>query len=232
MEVEWGVLETVLAADEAVAREAFTAPPRRTERGDVERALAEADVVVEATYRTQTVLHNSLETHQALCEWQGDTLHVYISTQFIWGIREEVADTLGLPQDKVRVVCEFMGGGFGSKNGPDEYTFVAAELAKRTGRPVRCALSRREENVVGGNRNATRQRVTAAARADGTLTALAQLPGNVVDGGNVIGIESVPHSQAACHQTRHQRRNPERTQRQQRGRRQQADQGYGQDDCL
>ena len=49
---------------------------------------------------------------------------------------------------------------------------LAAELAKRTGRPVRCALDRREENVVGGNRNATRQRVTAAARADGTLTAL------------------------------------------------------------
>jgi xanthine dehydrogenase YagR molybdenum-binding subunit len=172
IDVEWGELEVVLDPDEAVRREIFTAEPRRYERGDVERAFAEADVVVEATYRTQSVLHNSLETHQAVCEWQGDTLHVYISTQFIWGIRQAVAETLDLPEDKVRVVCEYMGGGFGSKNGPDEYTFVAAELAKRTGRPVRCALTRREEHTSAGNRNATIQRLRAGARSDGTIVAL------------------------------------------------------------
>ena len=65
-----------------------------------------------------------------------------------------------------------MGGGFGSKNGADDYTFIAAELARRTGRPVRCALTRREENVAAGNRNATIQRLVVGARADGTLTAL------------------------------------------------------------
>jgi CO/xanthine dehydrogenase Mo-binding subunit len=173
IDVEWEELEVVLDPDDAVRRGLFTDDePRRYERGDVERAFAEADVVVEATYRTQTVLHNSLETHQAICEWQGDMLHVYISTQFIWGIRQAVASTLGLPEDKVRVVCEFMGGGFGSKNSPDEYTFVAAELAKRTGRPVRCALTRREEHTSAGNRNATIQRLRAGARSDGTIVAL------------------------------------------------------------
>jgi xanthine dehydrogenase YagR molybdenum-binding subunit len=172
VDVEWDELEVVLDPDEAVKRGLLTDDePRRRERGDVERALAGADVVVEATYRTQTVLHNSLETHQAVCEWQGDMLHVYISTQFIWGIRQAVAETLGLPEDKVRVVCEFMGGGFGSKNGPDEYTYVAAELAKRTGRPVRCALTRREEHTSAGNRNATIQRLRAGARSDGTIVA-------------------------------------------------------------
>ena len=70
---------------------------------------------------------------------------------------------LGLAPDKVRVVCEYMGGGFGSKNSAGEYTFVAAELARRTGRPVRCALTRREENTAAGNRNATIQKLTAAA---------------------------------------------------------------------
>ena len=120
----------------------------------------------------RSVLHNSMETHQAICEWTGDVLNVYISTQFIWGVREAVADTLGMPKDKVRVVCEYMGGGFGSKNGPDEYTFVAAELAKRTGRPVRCALTRRDEMTAAGNRNATVQRIRAGARADGTIVAL------------------------------------------------------------
>jgi xanthine dehydrogenase YagR molybdenum-binding subunit len=113
-----------------------------------------------------------METHQAICEWQGDRLDVYISTQFIWGIRDEVARRLGLAPDKVRVVCEFMGGGFGSKNSAGDYTYVAAELARRTGRPVRCALTRREENLAAGNRNATIQRLAAAAKSDGTLVAL------------------------------------------------------------
>src|SRR5215204_6297915 len=113
-----------------------------------------------------------MEPHGAVCRWVGDTLEVYISTQFIWGVRSDVAEALGLPEDRVRVVCEFMGGGFGSKNGPREHTYVAAELAKRTGRAVRCVNDRREENLDAGNRNATIQRLVAGARADGTLTAL------------------------------------------------------------
>ena len=70
------------------------------------------------------------------------------------------------------MICEFMGGGFGSKAGVGSYLLLAAELATRTGRPVRCALTRRAENMISGNRNATIQRVTAGARADGTLTVL------------------------------------------------------------
>jgi CO/xanthine dehydrogenase Mo-binding subunit len=172
IDVEWDVQKPLLDPDEAAEKGQLFGEVRRYERGDVDRALAQADVVVEGEYRTQTVLHSSFETHQAVCEWRGDSLHVYISTQFIWGVRDEVADKLGLPRDKVRVVCEFMGGGFGSKNGAGDYTFVAIELAKRTGRPVRCALTRREENLASGNRNATIQRLTAAAKSDGTLLAL------------------------------------------------------------
>jgi CO/xanthine dehydrogenase Mo-binding subunit len=173
VDVEWDELDPVLDPDEAVRLARYVDDePGRNERGDFERGLAEADVVVEAEYRTQTVLHNSLETHQSICRWEGDVLEVYTSTQFIWGIRDAVASTLELPPDNVRVVCEYMGGGFGSKNAPGEYTYVAAELAKRTGRPVRCALTRREENLAAGNRNATIQRLVVGARSDGTLTAL------------------------------------------------------------
>ena len=99
-------------------------------------------------------------------------LNLYTSTQFIWGVREETAEKLGIPQDNVRVICNYMGGGFGAKNHPGEYTFIAAELAKRTGRPVRCALTRKEENLASGNRHATVQRLRAGAKADGTLTVL------------------------------------------------------------
>ena len=172
VEIEWEELEPMLDAEEAVERGSLIQESRRYQRGDYERGLAEAEAVVEAEYTTQTLNHNPLETHQCVCEWRGDSLDVYVSTQYIWGLRRDLAENLGLPQDKVRVICEFMGGGFGAKNGVGNYLVLAAELAKRTRRPVRCALSRREENVVGGNRNATRQRVTAAARADGTLTAL------------------------------------------------------------
>jgi CO/xanthine dehydrogenase Mo-binding subunit len=172
IEIDWEVLAPLLDPDEAVRRELLLDEPRRYERGDVDRGFAEADVVVEAEYRTQTLLHNSLETHQAVCEWHGDSLDVYVSTQYIWGVRESVSAQLGLPQDKVRVVCEYMGGGFGSKNGPGDYTIIAAELARRSGSPVRCALTRREENQAAGNRNATIQRLRAGARSDGTLVAL------------------------------------------------------------
>jgi CO/xanthine dehydrogenase Mo-binding subunit len=172
VEVDWALREPLTDPDEAVRRGQLVSEPSRFERGDVDKAIAEADVVVEAEYRTQTVLHSSFETHQSICEWRGERLVVYISTQFIWGVRDEVASKLDLPPDKVRVVCEFMGGGFGSKNGAGDHTYVAAELARRTGRPVRCALTRREENLAAGNRNATIQRLTAAARADGTLVAL------------------------------------------------------------
>ena len=129
IDVEWEELEVVLDPEDAVQRGLYASEPAHYERGDFERALESADVVIESTYRTSVVLHNSLETHQSVCEWVGDTLNVYISTQYIWGVRDAVAQELGIPGEKVRVVCEFMGGGFGSKNDPGEYTFVAAELA-------------------------------------------------------------------------------------------------------
>ena len=114
-----------------------------------------------------------METHQAVVQWVADGVEVHISTQYIWGVRDERSRRgSALPADKVRVICHYMGGGFGSKNGADDYTFIAAELAKRTGRPVKCALTRREENLAAGNRNATIQRLTVGARSDGTLTAL------------------------------------------------------------
>jgi CO/xanthine dehydrogenase Mo-binding subunit len=171
IEVEWEVLEPLLDPDKAVQQGELVGQ-RTAERGDVERGFAEADVIVEAEYRTQTVLHNSMETHQSVCEWEArDRLTVYISTQAVWDVRDEVAQHYSLPPDNVRVVCRFMGGGFGSKNGPGDYTYIAADLAREIGRPVRCALTRRDENLDAGNRNATIQRLKAGARSDGTLTA-------------------------------------------------------------
>src|SRR5436190_6396335 len=172
IDVEWEVLEPLLDAEQALAQKSFVTNPKQYERGDVERGFAEADAVVDVEYRTQSVLHNALETHQSACEWEGDTLVVYTSTQFLWGVRDEVAKAFQLPKDKVRVICRFMGGGFGAKGSAGDYTMIAAELARRTGRPVHCRLDRREENVNSGNRNPTIQKLRLGARADGTLTAI------------------------------------------------------------
>lgn len=171
IDVEWETLEPLLDPEEAVARGELL-DRRDSQRGDLEEGLAAADAVVSATYTTQTVLHNSMETHQAICRPVGEGLEVYISTQYIWGVRAALAEALGLDPDSIRVVCEYMGGGFGSKNGPGDYTLIAAELARRTGRAVRCALTRREEHLAAGNRNATVQHLVAGARADGALSAL------------------------------------------------------------
>ena len=76
IDVEFEVLEALLDPDEAVARGPLLGEPRERARGDYEQGLAEADVVVEAEFRTQVVLHNSMETHQAVVEWIGDALEV------------------------------------------------------------------------------------------------------------------------------------------------------------
>ncbi len=197
--VDWEERTPLLDPDEAVERRQFLSEPRTYARGDVSGALASADVVVEAEYRTESVLHSAMETHCAVCAWEGDTLVVHISTQYIWGIRDELAEQFGLPPDRVRVVCEFMGGGFGAKNGAGEYTRIAAELARRTGRPVRCALTRREESQAAGNRNATIQRLRVGARADGTLVALGGEFTNAVGwGGWVAGTDGPMQMLYAC----------------------------------
>jgi xanthine dehydrogenase YagR molybdenum-binding subunit len=199
IDVEWDVREPLLDPDEAVRRGSLLSEPRVRERGDYERGLAQADVVVSAEFRTSVVLHNSMETHQAVVQWLADGIEVHISTQYIWGVRDELAEVLGLPADKVRVICHYMGGGFGSKNGADDVTFIAAELARRTGRPVKCALTRREENLAAGNRNATIQRLTVGATSDGTLTALGGDFVNAVGwGGWVAGTEGPMQMLYAC----------------------------------
>jgi xanthine dehydrogenase YagR molybdenum-binding subunit len=169
IEIEWEELEAILDPEVAVARGQLTMPSAPYERGDFERALASADVVVEGTYRTSVVLHNSMETHQAVCEWVGDTLNIYISTQYIWGIRNEVAKELGIPADKVRVVCEYMGGGFGSKNGQ---TVRSSPRNKRGGREARAlrAVTPRGDTAAG-NRNLD-QKLTVSALSDGAIVAL------------------------------------------------------------
>ena len=142
------------------------------DRGDVKKALRDADTVLEATYRTPTQLHNSFETHGAVATWDGDLLTVYESTQHIFGVRAGLQAALKIPYSRIRVVCEHMGGGFGSKGGVGKYSIIAALFARELGLAVRCVLDRHEENLAAGNRSATLQKVTLAAKGT-RITAIA-----------------------------------------------------------
>ncbi|MBI2952695.1 MAG: xanthine dehydrogenase family protein molybdopterin-binding subunit [Chloroflexi bacterium] len=141
-------------------------------RGNVREGFAKADLVVEERYETPAAVHNCLEPHCCVAMWAGDELVLWDSTQHVYGIRNEVAATLGLPLNKVRVISEFIGGGFGCKQGVGKHEIIAALLAKMTGRPVKLALSRRAENLAGGVRHPTIQYLKAGVRRDGTLMAL------------------------------------------------------------
>lgn len=145
------------------------------ERGDVDAGFQEADVVVEATFTTPMASHCCLETHGSAAQWEGDQLTVWHSTQSVFGTRSSMAEALGVPQDKVRAICEYVGGGFGSKWGTESYTLMAALAARETNRPVKAVLDRQEEHLVAGYRAGTKQTVKLGAQRDGTLTAMTHL---------------------------------------------------------
>lgn len=146
--------------------------PEEYERGDVERGLREADMVIDQVYETEAALHNALEPHGCTAVWEGEQLVLYDSTQAIFQVREDVAEKLKLPEHHVRVIKQYMGGGFGAKQIAWKHDVIAALLAKQAGRPVQLMLDRQAENLAVGNRNPTRQRVRIGAKRDGTLVAI------------------------------------------------------------
>ena len=147
--------------------------PKVYQRGDVEHGMGEAEVVAELQFQTPTALHNCLETHGGAAAWDGRTLTLWSSTQDIFGARQQVASALKLDLNQVRVIKQYMGGGFGSKFGAGMPGVLAAYAAKRLGRPVKCMLDRHEENLAAGNRPTSAQEYRLGARRDGTLTAIA-----------------------------------------------------------
>jgi xanthine dehydrogenase YagR molybdenum-binding subunit len=181
IEVEYDELPYVLDAETALQSDApalheggnvMGGKPTVYARGDVEKAFAEADFVVEQTFRSQYQVHACLETHASVAQWQGSKLTVWDSTQAVHPNRQSLAQALGIPVADVRVICLYSGGGFGSKLGLNKYTVLAAVAARRLARPVKVTLDREEESHAMGNRPGNVMTVKAGCRKDGTLTAL------------------------------------------------------------
>ncbi|MHB2150367.1 xanthine dehydrogenase family protein molybdopterin-binding subunit [Calditrichota bacterium LG25] len=181
IKVEYEILPFVVDAQQALQKNApqlyedgnlMRGKPSKYERGDLEKGLQEADVVLERRFDTQVVVHNPTEPHVSVVKWDGDHLTIWDSTQGVFSVRSRVASVLGLPESNVRVIKKYMGGGFGAKLEAGKYTVMAALLAKKIGRPVRIALDRREMSLAVGNRPDSFQTLKAGVKKDGTLTAL------------------------------------------------------------
>ncbi len=140
--------------------------------GDLEAGFADADQVFEQRYETGFIHNAQLEIRCALAHWQGDTLTLYTPTQGIANCRHDMARDLGLEDHQVRVVCSYMGGGFGNKNQNRNADLIAATLSRRTHAPVMLECARREDWLGMHGRWPTVQQYKVGVKDDGTVTAI------------------------------------------------------------
>ena len=164
--------------DPRTAKEDAVEPPQRmwplsSSIGDANKAIAGAAVKIEQTYTMPDRHHNPMEPHASLAVWDDNgTLTLYDSTQMVVGTRKLVSLVLGVAEEKINVVCEFLGGGFGGKSWSWPHTLLAALAAKVVNRPVRLPLSRAQMYSMVGHQAATVQTIALGADRDGTLTGI------------------------------------------------------------
>jgi xanthine dehydrogenase YagR molybdenum-binding subunit len=164
--------------DLRTAKEDAIEPPQRmwplsSSVGDADKAIAGVAVKIERTYTMPDRHHNQMEPHVTLAVWDDTgTLTLYDSTQMVVGTRKLVALVLDLPEEKVNVVCEFLGGGFGGKSWSWPHTLLAAVAARVVNRPVRLQLSRAQMYSMVGHQAATVQSIALGADRDGKLTGI------------------------------------------------------------
>ncbi|ATR22070.1 Xanthine dehydrogenase molybdopterin-binding subunit [Roseomonas mucosa] len=152
--------------------------------GDFASAFAEAPVRLDETYSTPDQSHAMMEPHATIAAWDGDHVDVWLSNQMIAWTAGDLAKTLGIPKEKVRLRSPFIGGGFGGKLFLRADTLLAVLGAREAKRPVKVALQR---PLVANNtthRPATIQRIRIGAARDGKITAIGHesWSGNLPDG--------------------------------------------------
>ncbi len=140
--------------------------------GDVDAALRSAEVTIDAWYETPTQHHNPIELFTTTCVWNNGSLTIWEPSQFVYGLRANVAKQLGMKPDNVRVVSKFVGGAFGSKGGATARTAWIAVAARRLGRPVKLVATRAQGFTIATYRAETRHHLELGATQAGKLTAL------------------------------------------------------------
>jgi xanthine dehydrogenase YagR molybdenum-binding subunit len=178
------------AFDLAAARDGAKPHQRQPDvkTGDFEGAFARAAVKVDQTYTTPDQSHCMMEPHATIAAWEGDQLTLWSAQQIVGWARRDLANKIGVPQDKIRIVASYIGGGFGGKGSVCSDAALAALGARAAGRPVKVALQRPLMPNNTTHRPATIQRVRLAADRDGRLVAVGHesLSGNLPGGGPEI----------------------------------------------
>ncbi len=146
--------------------------PMVSSLGDIEAGLSEADQVFEDRYETSFIHNAQMEPRCALAHWQGGKLTLYTPTQGISNCRHDTARDLGLEDHQVRIVCNYMGGGFGNKNQNQDADLIAATLSRNADAPVMLEYSRREDWLGVHGRWPTVQYYKVGVKNDGTVTGI------------------------------------------------------------
>jgi xanthine dehydrogenase YagR molybdenum-binding subunit len=183
--------KTIGGRDESNVR-----PGDEATKGNVETAFKGAEAVVEGTYGVPVISHQCLESHGLVAEWdQEGNLTVWCSTQATTATSGELAQYFKIPATKVKCITHYMGGGFGSKFGPDVQGKAAAELAKKTKAPVKLMLDRADEVTVGGIRPSAYGKVKIGGNKDGKITAYEVdcYGATGVSGGNTVNLNLLPY---------------------------------------
>ena len=172
-----------LAAAKAAGKASMPKSDPDKKTGDFAKAFAAAPVKLEAQYTTPDQSHAMMEPHASTAVWNGDKLTVWTSNQMIDWTRGDLAKTLGIPKDNVRLVSPYIGGGFGGKLFLRSEALLAALGARAAGRPVKVALPRPLIFNNTTHRPATIQRIRIGATRDGKITAI----GHESWSGNLVG---------------------------------------------
>ena len=179
IEVEANALPFVVKEDAARKQDAPRVWPdsanasegKPKEQGVVDQAFSECAAVIEGFYTTPVQLHHPTETHGCTISWTDEGVTAWASTQGISSVRDGLAGGLRLEHSRVRVITEYMGGGFGSKFGAGVEGLMAARLSRAAKAPVRLMLTRFDQALAVGNRPSSFQKIKLGAKADGTLHA-------------------------------------------------------------
>jgi CO/xanthine dehydrogenase Mo-binding subunit len=172
VEVDYDPGQALLSAEDPGATTKANPYHLDMHRGDVDAALAAAEVTVEATYTTSQQAHNPIGLFATVAWWEGGKLTVHDSTQNPFHVREVLAASFGLHEDDVRVLVPFVGGAFGAGLRVSPHTILAALAARIVQRPVKLVLTRPEMFTGLGHRPSTVQRIKVGATRDGMLVAI------------------------------------------------------------
>jgi CO/xanthine dehydrogenase Mo-binding subunit len=187
--VEYEILPALMTIDEALehpevkindeARIGNIHKAVSYEFGDIEGGFAGADYVREDWFFYEGNNHAPMEEHACVANWEpnpndpvGGKLTLWSSTQTPHYVHREVSKVMGLPQSHVRVIAPHVGGGFGGKSDPFSHEICAAELSRRTGRPVKITCTREEVFLIHRGRHPVKMWIKTGLKKDGTLTAM------------------------------------------------------------